>query len=177
MTQSVGRQRVEARDDEGILSRYPYLDRLQGRMEEIIDRDLPRTGRRCGNCYGAMRAEDEVCAFCGTQASEREPVVQIPPGILRIYYDKRRSERTWVFGMAFVGLLIASALFVALAVWGPWFLGHPAFFFAVLLFGGYGLAKYFGEVVGGTIGYRRAIRRRDEAWEAHLRERDAGGER
>lgn len=150
---------------------YPYLDLLQDKMEERLAHKVPAAGRFCGYCYGRQRPEDTVCAFCGRPLAESGTVKEIPQDVLRAYKAKQRTEASWVYGMGFVGLIVASILFVVMVLWGPGPLGHPAIAFGVLIGGGYLMARYTGEVIGGRIGYPKAIRRRNEMWAAHLAER------
>jgi len=156
----------------GYVTPYPYLEKLQDKMEERLDRKVPVHGRFCGFCYGRLREEDAVCPFCGIPTSERGTVDEIPQPVLRAYKAKQRTEATWVYSGAFVGLIIASALFIILELWGPGILGHPATGFAVLLLGGYLLAQLFGPIIAGQFGYRRGAKKRDAAWARYLAERD-----
>jgi hypothetical protein len=162
----------EVRGVAGYESPYPYLDRLQPKMEERLARRVPATGRFCGFCYARLRAEDTVCPFCGTATAARPPVDEIPQEVLRLYLQKQKTEARWVHGGAFFGLILASALFLWMVLWGPGILGHPALAFGVLLLGGYVLAQLFGTFIGAQIGYRRGARRRDAAWAAFLAQRD-----
>jgi len=162
----------EVRGVAGYESPYPYLDRLQPKMEERLARRVPATGRFCGFCYARLRAEDSVCPFCGTGTDVRPPVHEIPQEVLRLYLQKQKTEARWVHGGAFFGLILASALFLWMVLWGPGILGHPALAFGVLLLGGYVLAQLFGTLIGAQIGYRRGARRRDAAWAAFLEQRD-----
>lgn len=159
----------------GYESPYPYLDRLQPKMEERLARRVPATGRFCGFCYARLRAEESTCPFCGTRTDARPTVTEIPQEVLRLYLLKQRIEARWVHGGAFFGLILASALFLWMVIWGPGILGHPALAFAVLLLGGYVLAQLFGTLIGAQIGYRKGARKRDEAWAAFLAQRDGRG--
>lgn len=156
----------------GYVSPYPYLDRLQEKMEERLDRKVPATGRFCGFCYARLRDTDTICPFCGTGTGERETVREIPQDVLRAYRAKQSTEARWVHSGAFFGLIVASVLFIVLVIWGPGPLGHPAVGFAVLIGGGYVLAQLFGTFIGAQIGYRSGARKRDAAWARFLAERD-----
>lgn len=166
----------EVRGVAGYESPYPYLDRLQPKMEERLARRVPATGRFCGYCYARLRAEDAVCPFCGTATAERPTVTEIPQEVLRLYLIKQKTEARWVHGGAFFGLILASALFLWMVIWGPGLLGHPALAFAVLLLGGYVLAQLFGTLIGAQIGYRKGARKRDELWTAYLAARDGASQ-
>jgi hypothetical protein len=162
----------------GYESPYPYLDRLQEKMEERLEHKVPAGGRFCGFCYARLRAGDERCAICARAVSSPgssnawEPVTEIPQDVLRAYLIRQKSESRWVYGGAFVGLIIASVLFVVMVTWGPGLLGNPALAFAVLIGGGYLLAQLFGPLIGGQFGYRRGARKRDELWARWLATRD-----
>jgi len=151
--------------------RYPYLERLQPKMEERLDRKVPPTGRFCGHCYGRLRPNDETCPYCGAVLAEAGTASEIPQEVLRIYLTKRRIEARWVHAGAMFGLAVASLLFLLLVIWGPGLLGHPGVAFAVLIGGGYLLAQLFGPLIAGQIGYERAVRRRAQLWEEFLRQR------
>ncbi|MGK2965926.1 MAG: hypothetical protein ACSLFM_10025 [Tepidiformaceae bacterium] len=163
--------RPELVGEAGYVTPYPYLDRLQEKMEELIDRKVPRAGLFCGFCYGRIRESDEVCGFCGTVVATATPVREIPQDVLRMYRKKQKREAKWVHSGAMFGLVVAAVLFVVLVIWGPGPLGHPAVAFAVLIGGGYVLAQAFGTFLGAQIGYRKAARERDETWRAYLAER------
>ena len=169
-------RRPELVGEAGYVTPYPYLEKLQEKMEERLDRKVPIEGRFCGFCYGRLREQDTVCPFCGAQTSERGTVPEIPQPVLRAYRAKQRTEATWVYMGAFVGLIIAAILFIVLELWGPGPLGHPATGFAVLLLGGYLLAQLFGPILAGQAGYRRGARKRDAMWAQFLAERDGAGD-
>lgn len=156
----------------GYVSPYPYAERLQEKMDEIIDRRVPMTGRFCGFCYGRLPAGAESCAFCDTPIAGREPVDTIPREVLLAYKAKKSTEARWVHSGAMFGLLLAAALFIVLVVWGPGLLGHPGVAFIALIGGGYLFAQLFGAVLAAQVGYRRGSRKRDRAWARFLAERD-----
>ena len=39
---------AETQEVAGYVSLYPYVQRLQDRMDEILDRRIPNSGRFCG---------------------------------------------------------------------------------------------------------------------------------
>ena len=159
----------------GYVSPYPYLEKLQEKMEERLDRKVPAGGRFCGFCYGRMRESDAVCPYCGTGAHERPTVGEIPQDVLRAYLARRKTEARWVHLGAFTGLILAAALFLVLVLYAPGWLGHPALAFSVLIFGGYLLAQLFGPILFAQIGYRRGSRKRDRMWGEFVRARDEAG--
>jgi hypothetical protein len=156
----------------GYVSPFPYVEKLQEKMEERLDRKVPAQGRFCGFCYGRLRDTDTACPFCATTTADRPTVDEIPQEVLKAYKAKQRTEATWVYMGAFFGLIIASALFIVLELWGPGILGHPATGFAVLILGGYLLAQLFGPIIAAQYGYRRGSRKRDAAWARFLATRD-----
>lgn len=160
----------------GYASPYPYLDRLQEKMEERLAHRVPAAGRFCGFCYGRLRESDTDCPFCAASIAEAGTAPEIPQDVLRTYRAKQKTESGWVYGGAFLGLIIASIAFVAMVTWGPGPLGHPAAAFAMLIGGGYVLAQLFGPLIGGQIGYRRGARKRDALWAQHLAEKARGGD-
>ncbi len=168
------KQEPEVRGVAGYESPYPYLDRLQEKMEERLAHRVPAAGRFCAHCYGRLRESDATCGFCGASIAAVGTVPEIPQDVLRAYQARQKTESRWVYGGAFVGLIIASIAFVAMVTWGPGPVGHPAAAFAMLIGGGYVLAQLFGPLIGGQIGYRRGARRRDRMWEKHLAGRSAG---
>lgn len=173
MTEADDRDGPEVRGIAGYETPYPYLDRLQPKMEERLARRVPATGRFCGYCYARLRNEDTVCPFCATATAERPAVDEIPQEVLKLYKARQSAEARWVYGGAFVGLILASAIFIWMVMWAPGFLGHPAVAFGELLLGGYALAQVFGPFIGGQFGYSRGARKRDAAWASFLEKRDA----
>lgn len=169
--------RPEQQGTAGYVSPYPYLDLLQEKMEERIARRVPASGRFCGFCYGRLRQEDTACPFCETSTEQRETVAEVPQEALLAYQAKAKTEARWVHMGAFLGLLVASALFLWLVLWAPGFLGHPALAFIVLVLGSYPLAVFFGPILFGQIGYRKGARKRDRMWAEHLASRDQGSHR
>ncbi|GAB4333563.1 MAG: hypothetical protein Kow0010_20080 [Dehalococcoidia bacterium] len=161
----------------GYVSPFPYAERLQPKMDEILDRRVPLTGRFCGFCYGRLPAGTERCVFCETPVAKCKPVDAIPREVLLAYKAKKSTEARWVHSGAMVGLLLAATLFVVLVVWGPGLLGHPGVAFVVLIGGGYVFAQLFGGIIAAQIGYRRGSRKRDALWAQFLetREPPAGG--
>ena len=159
----------------GYTTPFPYMDRLQEKMEERLARKVPERGRFCGFCYARLRETEAVCAFCERPVVESSTVSEIPQEVLKAYKARQRTEAVWVYMSAFVGLIFASGLFIVLVLYGPGVLGHPALAFIVLIGGGYVLAQVTGPLLGGQVGYRRGTRKRDQIWAAFLRERDSGG--
>ena len=168
-TGTVGRP---SEGEAGYASPYPYVERLQEKMEERLAKWVPVKGRFCGFCYARLRSETTACPYCGHEVAAVGTVDEVPQEVLRAYLVKQKTEARWVHMGAFTGLLVAMALFLYLVVWGPGLLGHPAVGFAVLIGGGYVLAQLFGPLLAGQVGYRRGARKRDAMWAEHLAKRD-----
>ncbi len=151
---------------------YPYLDRLQEKMEERLAHRVPAAGRFCGFCYARLRNEDEACPFCATKTAKCPTVNAIPQEVLHAYKAKASTEARWVHTGAFTGLIVASAVFILMVMWGPGFLGHPALAFAELLLGGYFLAQFFGPFLFAQWGYKKGARKRDALWGEWLAKRE-----
>ena len=162
----------ELRGVAGYESPYPYLDRLQAKMEERLAHRVPVQGRFCGFCYGRLQAETLICGFCGASTADIATVNEIPQEVLRLYKRKANTEAKWVHTGAFTGMILASFIFIWMVIWGPGILGHPALAFAVLLLGGYFLAQLFGPIIFAQTGYRRGAKARDEGWAKWLEQRD-----
>jgi hypothetical protein len=156
----------------GYESPYPYLDRLQEKMEERLAHRVPAAGRFCGFCYARLRNEDTVCPFCHTRTADRATVTVIPQEVLRLYKTKASTEARWVHTGAFTGLILASLIFLWMVVWGPGILHNPALAFLELLIGGYFLAQFFGPLLFAQWGYAKGARKRDALWAKHLAERE-----
>lgn len=170
-TETTEQGKPEIRGVAGYESPYPYLDRLQEKMEERLNHRVPIQGRFCGFCYGRLRNEDLICGFCGASTADIATVKEIPQEVLRLYKRKANTEAKWVHMGAFTGMILASAIFIWMVIWGPGPLGHPALAFAVLLLGGYFLAQLFGPIIFAQTGYRRGAKARDEGWAAWLEQR------
>jgi hypothetical protein len=169
---AAGSKEPELRGVAGYESPYPYLDRLQEKMEERLAHRVPAAGRFCGFCYARLRAEDTVCPFCHTRTEDRAAVKEIPQDVLKAYKAKASTEARWVHTGAFTGLILASAIFIWMVIWGPGILGNPALAFLELLIGGYFLAQFFGPFLFAQWGYAKGARKRDALWTKYLAERD-----
>ena len=67
----------EIRGEAGYETPYPYMERLQEKMEERIARKVPVKGRFCGFCYARLREADAACPFCGNQIASVGTVDEI----------------------------------------------------------------------------------------------------
>lgn len=172
--QTVAAPEPEVRGIAGYESPYPYLDKLQEKMEERLAHRVPVAGRFCGFCYARLRPDDTSCPFCQTATSKRAAVAEVPQDVLQAYKAKQSTEARWVHTGAFTGLILASIIFLWMVVWAPGILGNPAVAFIELLIGGYFLAQFFGPLLFAQVGYRRGARKRDAMWAKWLEERDGG---
>ncbi|HCV00532.1 MAG: hypothetical protein CL897_04125 [Dehalococcoidia bacterium] len=152
----------------GYISPYSYVQRLQERMDEILDRKVPNSGRFCQFCYARLARDIESCPYCHTEGQELSTVTSVPREVLAIYQAKKKTEERWVYGGAMLGLLIAAGVFIALVVWGSNLIDSQRFAlgiaFVALIGGGYVLAQLFGPLICGQVGYRRGSRKRDVMW-------------
>lgn len=168
----------ETQEFAGYVSPYPYVQRLQDRMDEILDRQVPNSGRFCGFCYARLARDTERCPYCDRETAEQSTVERAPREVLLIYRAKKRTEELWVYSGAMIGLLIAAGVFVALVVWGTDLVGSRSIAlgiaFLALIGGGYLLAQLFGPLICGQVGYRRGSRKRDELWGEFLEGRARG---
>jgi len=165
-------ERPELKGTAGYESPYPYLDKLQEKMDERLANRVPAAGRFCGFCYARLRTDDTVCPFCATATASNAPVSEIPQEVLKAYKAKASTEARWVHLGAFTGLILASAIFIWMVMWAPGILGHPAVAFAELLLGGYFLAQLFGPIVFAQFGYAKGAKKRDAMWAEFLALRD-----
>jgi hypothetical protein len=165
----------EIKGTAGYVSPYPYLDRLQEKMEERLARKVPVRGRFCGFCYGRLRPEQPACPFCAHEVASAGTVEEVPQDVLQAYRARQKTEATWVHLGAFFGLILAALVFLWQVIWAPGVISHPALAFVVLILGGYLLAQVFGPVIGAQVGYRKGSRKRDALWARHLAARDAAG--
>lgn len=156
----------------GYVTPYPYVEKLQLKMEERLARLVPAAGRFCGFCYGRLRESDVTCGVCDSNLVVVGTTPEIPQEVLAAYQFKQKTEARWVHLGAFFGLAVAMALFLAMVLYGPGLIRHPALAFTVLIGGGYLLAQLFGTFIGAQIGYSKGARKRDAAWTAFLAARD-----
>ena len=168
---------AETQEVAGYVSPFPYVQRLQDRMDEILNRQIPNTGRFCGFCYARLARDIERCPYCGAETADRPTVEAVPREALLIYRARKQTEERWVYGGAMLGLMLAAGAFVLLIVWGTDLFGSRSVAlgvaFLTLIGGGYLLAQLFGTLIGAQVGYRRGSRKRDERWRRFLEEREA----
>jgi len=87
-----------------------FSERLEEHLVALSRGEVPARGRFCGNCYTPVARETRECPHCGNNAErDRAPVDQVPDEITQILRAQRRTESTWVNGMAYLGLIIADA--------------------------------------------------------------------
>lgn len=146
----------------------PRLDEL---MAAMLKGDAPNAGRFCGYCYTPLRKKDDVCAHCGRETGEWEPVAKLPPDFGALYKGMRRRESLIVNAFAFAGLMLAVALFTALIAVAVYPLDGSIsmliFATVVLLVGGRVFAGLLGGWLGDDIGYAYARRKLVEEWQAY----------
>ena len=156
----------------GYISPFPYVEKLQPKMDEILSSQVPNNGTFCSFCFGRTNVNENQCQFCEVTDLSSQ-VSAIPKEVLAIYQTKRRTESIWVYMGALLGLMLAAGLFLVLVLWGPGFLGHPGFAFLVLIGGGYLLAQLCGPLICGQVGYRKGAAKRDAHWATYLAKKES----
>lgn len=155
-----------------------FSERLEEHLVAVSNGQAPNRGRFCGHCYTPMSPQTERCPHCGEAASgARAPVDRVPDAVTEMLRAQRSTERLWVTGFAYGGLLIAILGGLAIVLGIP-YLRHnlipaTAVYAAILLVGGRVAAGVLGGYYGDRIGYERGRRSLLEAWERWQRERDA----
>ncbi|MGH2588239.1 MAG: hypothetical protein ACRDJE_25245 [Dehalococcoidia bacterium] len=148
------------------------LTALQERMDRIIQGESPNAGRFCGYCYARLDEGQARCAVCGRTTDEVSPVSRVPRDALRVYNAHRKKMRFWVNLFAYLGILLAIALFVVMIVYLP----NPWVWFSVpvLFFGSWYLANLLGGWLGALLGTRQGVPARALLWQQLLEHRAAG---
>jgi len=141
---------------------------------------VPARGRFCGNCYTPIARDTARCPHCGNDSDrERRPVTAVPDEVTFILRAQRRTESTWVNGLAYLGLLIAVIGGIALVLSIPFFRANliwaTLLYGLILLVGGRMLAGVLGGYFGDRWGYERARARTRAAWAEWARARDGEG--
>jgi hypothetical protein len=153
---------------------------LEDHLVTLTRGEVPARGRFCGHCYTPIARNTVRCPHCGNDSKQdRPPVDAVPHEITLILRAQRRTESTWVNGLAYLGLLIAVIGGIALVLSIPFFRANliwaTVLYALILLVGGRMLAGFLGGYFGDRWGYERARARTREAWAEWVRERDGGG--
>ena len=147
-------------------------------MDEIVDRQVPNSGRFCGVCFARLARDTERCPYCATERRSAQTVESVrgrrsadlsreeaQRGTVGVRgRDDRTAHRGGrVRGAGGVGTDLVGSRSIALGI-----------AFLALIGGGYLLAQLFGPLICGQVGYRQGSRKRDELWGAFLEERKRG---
>lgn len=153
-----------------------FSDRLEEHIVGLTRGELPNRGRFCGHCYTPMSAETLRCAHCNTATQERAPVPEIPAEVIEMLRRQRKTEQAWVNGFAYLGLVLAATLGLAVVLGIPYLRANllPAtiVYGLLLVIGSRMLAGLLGGYFGDRMGYERGRRALLESWDEHLRTRD-----
>ena len=153
-----------------------FSERLEGHIVAVTRGEAPNRGRFCGHCYTPMAPDTARCPHCGTLTDERPPAEQVPERVMRILRQQRSTERAWVNGLAYVGVLIAVLGGLAVVLGVPMLrenlLPATIVYALLLLVGSRMLAGFLGGYYGDRIGYERARTRTRESWAEWVAERE-----
>ncbi len=157
-----------------------FSERLEEHIVAVTRGEAPNRGRFCGHCYTPMSPETVHCPHCGAAADGgRPPIDQIPDAVTEMLRALRATERRWVNGLAYVGVLTAvmGGLLIVLGVPAlrENLIAATVVYATVLLVGSRMLAGFFGGYYGDRIGYERARSALREQWAAWVEERDGNG--
>lgn len=153
-----------------------FSPRLEAHLVAVSRGETPERGTFCGHCYTPIGRETVSCPHCGESAAKRPPVEVVPAPITAALRAQRATEGRWVNGFAYLGVLIAMVLPLAVVLTIPalkdsLILG-TAVYAPLLLIG----MRVFPGILGGYFGDRRgfeAARKRTRAtWEQWVAERD-----
>ena len=154
-----------------------FSERLEEHIVAVTRGEVPNRGHFCGHCYHPLAVDAERCAHCHTATPEREPVDRIPQRVIDMLRAQRRTERTWVTGLAYLGLLIGVVGGVAFVLAVPYLRAHllaaAIVYTLILLVGGRVLAGVLGGYYGDRIGFERARATLLADWARWLEERGA----
>ena len=157
-----------------------FSERLEEQIVAVTRGEAPNRGRFCGHCYTPMSAETARCPHCEASTDGgRQPLEQIPEPIFEMLRAQRSTERRWVNGLAYVGVLIAVLGGLAVVLGVPPLrhnlLAATIVYAVLLLVGSRMLAGTLGGYYGDRIGYERARATLRESWAAWAAERDGAG--
>ena len=154
-----------------------FSQRLEEHIVGITRGELPNGGRFCGHCYQPLAAETVRCQHCGTTSDEQTPVDRIPERVIEMLRVQRKTERTWVTGLAYLGLLIAVVGGISLVLAVPYLRAHllsaAIVYTVILVVGGRMLAGVLGGYYGDRIGFERARRTLRNDWARWVEERES----
>ncbi len=167
---TAGEQRFRPQDECPLFS-----ERLEEHIVALTRGEVPNRGSFCGYCYHPLGVDAERCAHCDTETHERETVDRIPQRVIDMLRAQRSTERKWVTGLAYLGLLIGVVGGIAFVLGVPYLRAHllPAaiVYTLILLVGGRVLAGVLGGYYGDRIGFERARTTLRADWAQWVEER------
>lgn len=153
-----------------------FSDRLEEHIVGITRGELPNAGRFCGHCYTPMSPETTRCAHCSTAVADRSAVGQIPEELILMLRHQRRTERSWVTGFAYLGLLVAIVAGLGVVLGVPYLRANllpAAIVYGLILFiGGRMAAGLLGGYWGDRIGFEKARANLLDEWSEWVGRRD-----
>lgn len=153
-----------------------FSERLEEHIVGLTRGELPNHGRFCGYCYTPMSIDAERCAHCGTSTAKRAPVESIPEPVVLMLRRQRKTESAWVNGFAYLGLIVAAVVGLAVVLGIPYLRDNllPAtiVYGLLLIVGSRMLAGFFGGYWGDRIGYERGRATLRASWAAWVGERE-----
>ena len=137
-----------------------FSERLADHIVAVTRGEIPNRGRFCGNCYTPMATETARCPHCETSTADLSTVDQVPEEVITMLRIVRGTERRWVNGFAYVGVLIAVlgglAFVLGISYLRERLIAATIVYFIILLVGSRALAGILGGYYGDHIGYNRA---------------------
>jgi hypothetical protein len=157
-----------------------FSERLEEHIVALTRGEVPNRGRFCGNCYTPLSQEIQRCRHCNEEpSSDRATVEQVPDPVIEMLRAVHKTEKNWVNGFAYLGLVIAVFAGLGIVLGIPYLrerlLAATIVYGIILLIGSRGLAGLLGGYYGDRIGYERARRRLLEDWSEWVGERKSAG--
>jgi hypothetical protein len=157
-----------------------FSERLEEHLVALTRGEVPNRGRFCGNCYTPMAQERQRCRHCDAEpSSDYATVEQVPEPVIEMLRAVHKTEKNWVNGFAYLGLVIAVFAGLGIVLGIPYLrerlLAATIVYAIILLIGSRGLAGFLGGYYGDRIGYERARRRLLEDWSEWAEEREGAG--
>jgi hypothetical protein len=153
-----------------------FSERLTAILEQLFEGKTPNAGNFCGFCYTPIDKQRLHCPHCRRAVADYPSVPTIPREVLLMFRSRRRRESLVVNSFAYLGLFIGVALFIGIFyvifelnanVW--WYI-----FDIVLLFvAARVLAGLLGGWIGDELGFRYALRKLSDEWQAYDAAREA----
>ncbi|MEE8337385.1 MAG: hypothetical protein V3R95_04940 [Dehalococcoidia bacterium] len=153
-----------------------FSERLEDHIVAVTRGEIPNRGRFCGNCYTPMSQETRRCRHCDEEpTSDHATVEQVPEPVVEMLRTVHKTEKQWVNGFAYLGLVVAVLGGLAVVLGIPYLrerlLAATIVYGVILLIGSRGFAGVLGGYYGDRIGYERARRTLLADWATWVEER------